>query len=292
MDYGLCLPNFTARASREMIDAAVETAVDLGWSTVWTTDHVLVGTGDAEADYARNFDAIATLAYVAGRDRSLRLGTSVIVVPQRNAVVVAKELATIDALSGGRLIAGVGVGWDHHEFANLGMADRFPVRGAYLDETIALWRHLWSGSHEPFEGRFHALDDFVFDPLPDQRERLPVLVGGRSAPALRRAGGMADGYHASQASPAAFAERVPLIHAAAAAAGRPTPALSARVNVRLDEDNGPGYALRRGAAGAAADIRAFADIGLAHLAFHPQGRDPEAFVRACRRLAEEVLPLV
>lgn len=292
MDYGLCLPNFTARASREMIDAAVETAVRLGWSTVWTTDHVLVGHDEAEADYARNFDAIATLAYVAGRDAKIRLGTSVIVVPQRNAVVVAKELATIDALSGGRLIAGVGVGWDRHEFANLGVADRFAVRGPYLDETIALWRHLWSGSQAPFTGRFHDLTDFAFDPLPDQGERVPILVGGRSAPALRRAGGLGDGYHASQASPAAYAERVPQIRAAAEAAGRPMPALSARVNVRLDEDSGPGYALRGGPAGAAADIRAFAAIGLDHLAFHPQGRDPEAFVRACERIAVEILPLV
>ena len=292
MDYGLCLPNFTARASREMIDAGIEVAVRLGWGTVWTTDHVLVGTAEAESDYAMNFDAIATLAYVAGRDRSVRIGSSVIVVPQRNAVLVAKELATIDALSGGRLIAGVGIGWDRHEFANLGVADRFPLRGAYLDETIALWRHLWSGSRNAFAGRFHALDDFVFEPLPPQGGALPIFVGGRAEAALRRAGTLGDGYHASQASPAAMAERITKVLDAARAVGRPMPHLSARVNVRLDEAHGPGYALRGGPAGAAADVRAFADLGVDHLAFHPQGRDPEAFVRACERIADEVLPLV
>lgn len=292
MDYGLCLPNFTARASREMIDAGVEVAARLGWGTVWTTDHVLVGSADVEQDYANNFDAIATLAYVAGRDPSVRIGSSVIVVPQRNAVLVAKELATIDALSDGRLIAGVGIGWDRHEFANLGVEDRFAVRGAYLDETIALWRHLWSGSREPFTSRFHSLDDFVFEPLPPQGAALPIIVGGRAEAALRRAGALGDGYHASQASPASMAQRIGVVQAAASAVGRPKPHLSARVNVRLDEKDGPGYALRGGPAGAAADIRAFADLGVDHLAFHPQGNDPAAFVKACERIAAEVVPLV
>jgi len=292
MDYGLCLPNFTARASREMIDAAIETAARLGWGTVWTTDHVLVGTADEERDYANNFDAIATLAYAAGRDPSLRIGSSVIVVPQRNAVVLAKELATIDALSGGRLIAGIGIGWDRTEYANLGVSERFAVRGAYLDETIALWRHLWSGTRDAFVGRFHRLDDFVFEPLPAQGARLPIVVGGRAEAALRRAGTLGDGYHASQASPASMASRIELVRAAAAAAGRPAPHLSARVNVRLDEDSGPGYALRGGPVGAAAEVRAFAALGVDHLAFHPQGRDPESFAAACERITDEVLPLV
>lgn len=292
MDYGLCLPNFTARASREMIDAGIEVAARLGWRTVWTTDHVLVGTAEAEQDYANNFDAIATLAYAAGRDPSLRIGSSVIVVPQRNAVVLAKELATIDALSAGRLIAGVGIGWDRIEYKNLGVGERFAVRGAYLDETIALWRHLWSGSRDAFVGRFHRLDDFVFEPLPPQGARLPIVVGGRAEAALRRAGALGDGYHASQTSPTSMASRIEIVRAAASAAGRPAPHLSARVNVRLDESDGPGYALRGGPSGAASEIRAFADLGVDHLAFHPQGRDPRSLVAACERIAIEVLPLV
>ncbi len=292
MDYGLCLPNFTARASREMIDAAVETAARLGWGTVWTTDHVLVGTSADEIHYTRNFDAIATLAYVAALDRTVRIGTSVIVVPQRNAVVLAKELATIDALSDGRLIAGVGIGWDRHEFENLGMADRFRVRGAYLDETIDLWRHLWSGSRDPFHGRFHALEDFVFEPVPAQGGAVPIVVGGRAPAALARAGSRGDGYHASQASPDTMAERLPVIRRAAEAAGRPMPVLSARASVRLDESSGNGFALRGDPEGVAAQIRAYRDLGLSHLAFDPPGRDPEAFVSTCERIARDVLPLV
>ena len=233
MDYGLCLPNFPAGASPEGIEAAAEVAERLGWSTVWTTDHVLV-PHDAEADYGRIYEAILTLAWVGARHPRLRLGTSVIVVPQRNAILLAKELATLDSLSGGRVTAGVGIGWNEGEFANLAAADRFHVRGAYLDETIRLWRHLWSGSSEPFRGRFHTIEDFAFGPLPVQAP-LPIVIGGRAEPALRRAGALADGYHSSAVGPDGYATRIPIVAAAAAAAGRPTPSLSARVRVRFDD---------------------------------------------------------
>src|SRR3954467_6306227 len=231
MDYGICIPNFPDGSNPEAIDAAAETAERLGWSTVWTTDHVLVERASAR-EYGRIFDAILTLAWVGARYPRVKLGTSVIVVPQRNAVVLAKELASLDVLSGGRVIAGVGVGWDEQEFANLGAADRFHVRGAYLDETIRLWRHLWSGSTEPFTGRFHVLEDFAFGPLPVQQP-LPIIVGGRAEAALRRAGSVGDGYHASATSPEAFATRIPIVAEAAAAAGRLTPAMSARGRVNF-----------------------------------------------------------
>ena len=153
MRYGICLPNFTDVASPDTIDAAAGTAERLGWETVWTTDHVLVDRGEDSADYRTNYDALGTLAWVGARHPRLRLATSVIVVPQRNAVVLAKELATLDSLSGGQVVAGVGGGWNEREFGNLAMGHRFAIRGAYLDETIMLWRHLWSGSGEPFRGK-------------------------------------------------------------------------------------------------------------------------------------------
>src|SRR4029077_14678329 len=200
MRYGFVLPNYTSIGSTEAIQAAADAADQLGFESVWTTDHVLVDRGTEAADYRTNFDAIETLAWVGAKHPGLGLGTSVIVVPQRNAVVLAKELATLDALSSGRLTVGVGVGWNEREFANLGAADRFHVRGAYLDETIRLWRHLWSGSTAPFHGRFHSFQDFVFRPPPVQVP-LPIVVGGRAEPALRRAGSLGDGYHSSATGP-------------------------------------------------------------------------------------------
>lgn len=290
MDYGLCLPNVPAGASPEAIEAGATVAEQLGWSTLWTTDHVMVPR-DAADEYGHIYEAILTLAWVGARHPVLRLGSSVIVVPQRNAVLLAKELATLDALSGGRVIAGVGVGWSQGEFANLGVAERFHVRGAYLDETIRLWRHLWSGSTEPFRGRFHSFEDFTFSPLPVHEGGLPIVVGGRSEPALRRAGALGDGYHSSASSPGEYGQRLPTVRAAAEAAGRPMPWLSARVRVEFDAPTA-GYAMRGSPDEIAAEVRAFADLRVTHLALTFGTTDPEKLVARAERFARDVAPLV
>jgi probable F420-dependent oxidoreductase len=291
MDYGLCLPNFQAGASREGMEAAAELAAGFGFSTVWTTDHVLVNR-EAADDYGHIHDAILSLAWIGARQPGLRLATSVIVVPQRNAVVLAKELATLDDLSGGRVLAGVGVGWNEREFANLGMADRFAVRGAYLDETIRLWRHLWSGSTEPFAGRFHAFDDFAFSPLPVGRAELPIVVGGRAEAALRRAGALGDGYHSSATSPARYEPRIPVIRAAAEAAGRPMPWLSARVRLRFGPATDTWYAMQGEPDDIAAEVRAWAALGVDHLAVWVETTDPAVLERELTRFLREVVPAV
>jgi probable F420-dependent oxidoreductase len=290
VDYGIALPNFPDGASPEGIEAASEAVERLGWSTVWTTDHVLVPHADS-ASYGRIYEAILTLAWVRARHPTVHLGTSVIVVPQRNAVILAKELATLDSLSGGRVTAGVGIGWNRGEYANLGVADRFGVRGVYLDETIRLWRHLWSGSTEPFAGRFHTLEDFVFGPLPVQPV-LPIVVGGRAERALRRAGELADGYQATSTGPAAYAERLPAIAAAAEAAGRPMPSLSARVRVEFGGVASDSYTMHGSVEAIAAEVRAFADLGVTHLALHFATTDPAEVAARAERFAAEVAPLV
>ena len=292
MRYGLCLPNFTSLASPEAIDAAAAAAERLGWDSVWTTDHVLVDASDDASDYRINFDVIQTLAWVGARYPTVRLGTSVIVVPQRNAIVLAKELASLDALSGGRVIAGVGVGWSEAEFANLGMAERFAVRGAYVEETIGLWRHLWSGSRERFEGRFHQLSDYIFGPLPAQGAAVPIWIGGRAEAALARAGRLADGDHSSASSPEAVAKRIPVIRAAAEAAGRPMPVLSARVRVAIDEPARAAeprpYALRGSGAEMAAEIEKFAKLGFEHMALFFEVETVDALVAAVERFSAAV----
>ena len=293
MRYGLCLPNFTNLASPEAIDAAAAVAERLGCDSVWTTDHVLVDSSDDASEYRTTFDVVNTLAWVGARYRTVRLGTSVIVVPQRNAVVLAKELASLDALSGGRVIAGIGVGWSAPEFANLGVAGQFAVRGAYVEETIGLWRHLWAGSGEPFVGRFHRLSDYVFGPLPAQGAALPIWIGGRADAALERAGRLADGYHSSASSPEAVARRIPIIRAAAEAAGRPMPVLSARVRVAFDDpalsaEPGP-YALRGSAHDMAAEVAKFAALGFEHMALFFAVDSTAAMVEAVERFTAEVI---
>jgi probable F420-dependent oxidoreductase len=291
MDYGLVLPNLGAGASPEGLLAAIETAEDHGFTDVWTTDHLLIDRENA-SDYGRLYEAVTTLAWLAGHSRAIRLGTSVIVAPMRNAVVLAKELATVDALSGGRLIAGFGVGWNTAEFGNVGVADRFHVRGAYLDETIAICRHLWSGTGDPFHGRFHDFEDYVFEPLPAQGGDLPIWLGAREERALRRVGRLADAYHSSATKPSAYAPRIPVIRAAAEAAGRPMPRLSARARLELDAGPESFYTIHGSPAEAAAEIRAFSGLGVDHLALAFPPRDPDGIRRAVDRFTTEVLPLV
>ena len=287
MEYGVALPNFAAGASPEGIEAVAQTAARLGWHSVWVTDHVAVDRGSAR-EYGHIFEALTTLAWVGPAIPELRLGTSVIVVPQRNAVVLAKEFATLDVLSGGRVIAGVGIGWNKAEFANLGVGELFRKRGAYLDETIRLWRHLWSGSELPFLGRFHRLEDFVFSPLPVRRDALPIWVGGPSEAALRRAGTLGEGYQSSRAGPEQYAERIPVIRAAAGAAGRPMPELSARVPVRFDRSRGPGYVLAGSPGELRAGVEAFGRLGVTLLVLAFGETDPERAVGAMERFQDEV----
>ena len=291
MDYGLVLPSLGDDANLAGVEAAIDLAAKHGFGDVWTTDHILVGH-DAAEDYGRIYEAVTTLAWAAARNDTLRLGASVIVVPMREPVLLAKQLATVDALSRGRLIAGFGVGWNRHEFASVGADDRFEVRGAYLEETINVCRHLWSGNTEPFEGRLARFDDFVFGPLPDQGAELPIWIGARDERALRRVGRLADGYHSSATSPSGYEPRIPVIRQAAEAAGRPMPRLSARVRVELGAGEEPFYTLHGSGEDVAAGIREYAALGVDHLALAFAPRDAAGLTEAVERFVAEVRPLV
>lgn len=282
MDFGLILPSYRVGATTESIDAAAETAARLGWHSVFTTDHILVEPSARSEDYFNVFDAVITVAHVAAREPSMRVGVSVVVVPMRNAVLLAKELATLDALSGGRLICGVGVGWNAVEFGYVGAGERFHHRGAYLEESIAIWRHLWRGDQGPFHGRFHEFEEARFAPLPPQAENLPVWFGGRNENALRRAGRLGQGYHSSASGPESYAPRVPLIREAAANAGRPELTFSARVRVAFDAKETPYYMLRGSADDMIGELRHFQALGVSHVAVDFAETNPEK----CRSLIE------
>jgi probable F420-dependent oxidoreductase len=289
MDFGLILPSYREGASVEGIDATTEAAERLGWHSVFTTDHVLVDTSARSRDYVEIFDAVVTLAHIAARRPTIKVGASVIVVPMRNAVVLAKELATVDALSGGRLIAGAGIGWNETEFESLGEGDRFHRRGAYLDETIAIWRHLWAGGTGPFHGKFHDFDEVRFGPLPAQGADVPIWLGGRDERALRRAGRVADGYHSTATSPAQYAVRVPLIRAAAEDSGRPAPLFSARVRVAFGSHEAPYYLLAGTPDQMIGELRAFEEVGLGHIAVDFVETDPARSVALIEKFDAEVV---
>lgn len=289
MEFGLILPSYRAGASVESIEAAAETAARLGWHSVFTTDHLLVEESKRSEDYFHIFDALLTTVHVAARQPTLHVGISVVVVPMRNAVELAKELATIDALSGGRLIAGVGVGWNQREFGHLGLAERFQQRGAYVDEALEIWRHLWGGDDGPFEGRFHRFDNVRFSPLPPQGRDLTVWVGGRAAPALRRAGRLGNGYHSSASGPAQLAVRIPVVKAAAEEAGRPAPTISARFRVGFGAHEVPFFMVAGTPEQMIGELREFAALGVDHIAVDFAETGPDRLVMLVERFDREVL---
>lgn len=290
MKLGLILPTIGRGAGGEALDAAAEAASRNGWHGVYATDHLMVPAGPEAEEYGWVLEATSALTWVAARHESLRVGFSVIIPAMRDAPLLAKQLATIDHLTGGRLTVGVGSSEKHDlpEYENLGKAERFERRGAYLDETIALWRHLWSGSTDAFEGEFHQLHDFTFDPLPPQGRELPLWCGGRADRILRRAAVLCNGYHAAQLDAEQVAERIPKLHAFAVEAGRPLPTISVRVRVRLGAEPIEKYSLWGDPARIVPEVVDFARVGVDELVLVFNEKEPAALAAAIDRFQTDV----
>ena len=194
MHFGVCLPNFPfgAPPSRDHIVAIAQAAERLHYASVWVSDHVLVPVDKPR--YGHLYEVLTTLAYIAGVTERIRLGTSVLVLPQRDAILAAKQIATLDDLSGGRVIVGVGAGWMEGEFTNLG-AD-FHRRGRHLDEGIQVMHTLWRDQTPQHAGSFYRFTDVLFGPKPSQAGGPAIWIGGASDAALRRAALLGDGWHA------------------------------------------------------------------------------------------------
>jgi alkanesulfonate monooxygenase SsuD/methylene tetrahydromethanopterin reductase-like flavin-dependent oxidoreductase (luciferase family) len=291
MRFGLVLPSIGSGAGPQALEAAAGVGQELGWASVWVTDHLFVPRGPEEAEYGTLLEAICSLTWVAARFEGLTAGTSVLVPAMRDAPLLAKQLATLDTLTGGRLIVGVGASDSHDdvEYANLGKTDRFARRGAYLDEAVALWRHLWSGRTDPFLGEFHTLTDYCFRPLPPQGADIPIWCGGRSQRAIRRTAELADGYHAAQTGPEHLRARVPLIAEAVASTGRPLPTLSVRARVKFDTEPGAVYAICGSPEAMTRQLLEFAALGVSDLILVLPSSEPAGITALARRFDREVI---
>ena len=211
MRYGFYLPTRGGCATPDALEAIVQRGEALGFHSVMIADHVVFPTAIASKyPYTVSgvfpgggdaLDQLALMAFVAGRTRTLRLVTSVMILPYRNPVLTAKMLATIDVLSRGRVTVGVGVGWLREEFEALGAAD-FDRRGAVSDEYLRIFKTLWTQDPASFEGEFYRFDELRCVPHPVQKPHPPIWIGGHSAPALRRAARYGDGWHPVGANPA------------------------------------------------------------------------------------------
>jgi probable F420-dependent oxidoreductase len=188
------LPNYGRDATPDAIRRSAELAEELGFDSVWTTEHIIVGPEGVDP-YGRVYDSLVTLSWIAGWTERVGLGTSILLVPLHNPMHLAKQVATLQELSGGRFRLGVGVGWHHDEYKFMGVP--FAGRGRRADEAIRLMRALWNGERD-FEGKLWSFHDATAEPHPSP---LPeIWVGGSSERAIRRARELGDVWHPSRGS--------------------------------------------------------------------------------------------
>jgi probable F420-dependent oxidoreductase len=252
MELGFVLPVEGAIATRRAVLDTARAAEASGADSIWTTDRILQpGAPPGGYPYSEDrgaiafrtgrnwFEPVATMGLVAGVTERVRIGTNVLVVPYRHPVVLAQELATLDALSGGRILLGVGIGWMAEEFAALGVPRA--ERGARTDEAIALMRELWrSPDAVRFEGRFWSVDNMGLPAQPARAGGPPVLVGGNSPAALRRVVALGDGWLGADLSPGETAEFVGRLGTALAEVGRPAESVELSMRIRIEPQGGGG----------------------------------------------------
>jgi probable F420-dependent oxidoreductase len=214
---GVILPNFGEGSSPDRIRRLAETAEELGFDSVWATEHIVVGP-EAVDPYGRVYDPLLTLGWIAGWTERIGLGTSIVLVPLHNPFHLAKEVATLEEVSGGRFTLGVGMGWHRDEFDFMGVP--FEGRGRRADEAIRLMRSLWAGD-SVFEGRYWSFRNATAEPHPLPQPE--IWVGGSSERAIRRARELGDGWHPSRGSNAEHVRQVKERHPELRVIPRTTP---------------------------------------------------------------------
>ena len=193
MKFGIWIPNCRHLATAEIIRRTAVRAEQLGYDSVWVSDHVVVPNANVERFGAAIYDPLITLAVAAGATSRVQLGTTVLIVPYRNPVVTAKMVSSLDALSGGRVVLGIGAGWLEEESTMLGVP--FAERGPMTDEYLAAMRELWVSPSPSFAGRYTQFSGLHFEPKPVQKPHPPIWVGGHGRASLRRAAEIGAAWH-------------------------------------------------------------------------------------------------
>jgi len=284
MRFGLNLPNYSALGHRDAMIAIAERADELGYTSLWTSDHVLLPTSLPDP-FGNLLESFTTLSYLAARTERIGLATGVLVLPQRDPLLVAKQAATVHHLSGGRLTLGIGVGWIPEEYGYL-RAD-FHTRGALADEYIAAMRTLFETDLPDFHGAHIDYSDVLFSPKPSVPLR--IVVGGTRYAALKRAAALGDGWHGLYLSPEQASAAVASIdefgHADRFEISMRT---MTRVGRAID-DVDPEAVLHGDPAAIVQQVDRYAAAGVQHLIIEPVSSDLDDFLDQITRFAVDVV---
>jgi probable F420-dependent oxidoreductase len=259
--------------------AVARAAEEAGYESLWTAEHVVLPDPQVPPSPvpARTpfLDPAVSLGYVAAHTRTIRLATGIIILPQRNPVVLAKELASVDVLSGGRLIFGIGAGYLRPEFDAIGAS--FEDRGERTDEYLEAIQALWSQEKPRFAGRFVSFEGIDAQPRPIQKPHPPIVVGGMSPPALRRSVRYGNGWYGFALDLDATARCIQGLREAQQRVERPAALGELEISVTpstpIDADN----------------VRRFQDLGVKRLVVLALGRSAEDLIAAVEKTASAML---
>ncbi len=314
MDFGIHFGTRGCLVSRDTVMTFAQRAEALGYAYLGVADHLIVPpqhgvryayTTDGVWPGSRTgecLDAIATLAFLAGCTQRIKLLTSVVVVPYRPAVLAAKLFLTVDVLSGGRAVVGVGTGWMPEEFAALGTPP-FEERGAVTDEYLHAWQALWTQDHPAVTGKYARFDNVVFQPKPVTQPHPPIWVGGESQAAMRRTVRFGDAWYPGSGNQkmnmhttAGLRAGIASLHRAAEKAQRDPASIdigylwfaSPSESVQREAD-GSRRLFTGNAADMLADVAALEKAGARHIIVYPQHPTIEQTLDVMQRFAEEVI---
>jgi probable F420-dependent oxidoreductase len=284
MKFGIMFANAGPFAFPEHFENLVRTAEEVGMESIWTVEHVVVPVGYKSTypysetgkmpgpDNVPIPDPILPLAFAAALTKTLRLGTGVVILPQRHPAYVAKEMATLDVLSNGRAMLGIGSGWLQEEFDSLGVP--FTERGARTNETIRAIRSLWKETPEPFAGKFFKWSAVESNPKPVQKPGVPIIVGGHADAAARRAARYGDGFFPARGDRVTLARLFAVVRDECRKIGRKPE--------DIELTTGGGLVDRDA-------VRRYQDLGVSRLVISPPGFDPDTVRRGLHSFADRVI---
>jgi probable F420-dependent oxidoreductase len=289
MQFGFSLSNNQGIDDVQAIVRLAIRAEELGFDSVWASDHIFnvsyVFERIGDKPY---YDPLTILSYVAAVTTRIRLGTSVLVLPYHHPMRLAKAAATLDVLCGGRLILGVGVGVIEQEFNALGSS--YAERGAITDEAIAIMQALWTQAVPSHDGRLYRFSGMPFAPKPVQKPHIPIVIGGVSLAAMRRAARVGNGWHPLAMPPEVLRERMRYLAEQAQAAGRASVDIPVSISLPLQGGRAGRYTLGTTPAEIVRNVQAFASLGVETVVVAPSTGDAQALMPALEMIAREVMP--